>query len=220
MCLFLDFPELVRGIITLNSRGFPSSLKIETLTELVEKKRLFHRFQHPYTIHVSLDLSHDGEHRPTVQQWRREKGIGVGGFGRVFLEVLEIRQTSEAGQPATYKFRAVKEISKSGLTDQTYKRELKAIVNFSQEKFNHLFVESYGWFHTDDTVFIAMEYFKNGDLGKHLGRLGKPLPVLETQQIAVQILEGLYFMHSEGFTDRNLTVRNVWYEMTGVKFSN
>lgn len=52
-----------------------------------------------------------------------------------------------------------------------------------------------------------MEYFKNGDLGQHLQHLqhlGKPLPVLEAQQIAVQILEGLYFMHSEGFTHRDL----------------
>ncbi|KAJ5962439.1 Tetratricopeptide-like helical [Penicillium viridicatum] len=181
---------------------------MDTLTELVEKRRLFHRFQHPYTIHVSLDLSHDGEHQPEVQKWRREQGIGAGGGGKVFLEVREI-QTSEAGQPAKYKFRAVKEIARSGVTDQTYKRELKAIFNFSQKKYNDLFVESYGWFHTDDTVFIAMEYFKNGDLGQHLQRLGKPLPVLEAQQIAVQILEGLYFMHSEGFTHRDLKPANL-----------
>ncbi|CAI7575759.1 unnamed protein product [Penicillium viridicatum] len=181
---------------------------MDTLTELVEKRRLFHRFQHPYTIHVSLDLSHDGEHQPEVQKWRREQGIGAGGGGKVFLEVREI-QTSEAGQPAKYKFRAVKEIARSGVTDQTYKRELKAIFNFSQKKYNDLFVESYGWFHTDDTVFIAMEYFKNGDLGKNLQRLGKPLPVLEAQQIAVQILEGLYFMHSEGFTHRDLKPANL-----------
>lgn len=106
---------------------------MDTLTELVEKKRLFHRFQHPYTIHVSLDLSHDGEHQPEVQKWRREQGIGAGGGGKVFLEVFEI-QPSEAGQPAEYKFRAVKEIARRGVTDQTYKRELKAIFNFSQKK--------------------------------------------------------------------------------------
>ncbi|KAJ5699749.1 hypothetical protein N7536_002762 [Penicillium majusculum] len=184
---------------------------MDTLTELVEKKRLFHRFQHPYTIHVSLNLSHDGEHQPEVQKWRREQGIGIGGGGKVFLEVLEV-QPSEAGQPAKYKFRAVKEIARSGVTDRTYKRELKAIFNFSQKKYNDLFVESYGWFHTDDTVFIAMEYFKNGDLGQHLQHLqhlGKPLPVLEAQQIAVQILEGLYFMHSEGFTHRDLKPANL-----------
>ncbi|CAI7588910.1 unnamed protein product [Penicillium discolor] len=184
---------------------------MDTLTELVEEKRLFYRFQHPYTIHVSLDLSHDGEHQPEVQKWRREQGIGIGGGGKVFLEVLEV-QPSEAGQPAKYKFRAVKEIAKSGVTDRTYKRELKAIFNFSQKKYNDLFVESYGWFHTDDTVFIAMEYFKNGDLGQHLQHLqhlGKPLPVLEAQQIAVQILEGLYFMHSEGFTHRDLKPANL-----------
>ncbi|KAJ5202367.1 Tetratricopeptide-like helical [Penicillium cf. viridicatum] len=181
---------------------------MDTFTELVEKKRLFHRFQHPYTVHVSLDLSHDGEHQPEVQKWRREQGIGAGGGGKVFLEVLEI-QPSEAGQPAKYKFRAVKEIARSGVTDQTYKRELKAIFNFSQKKYNDLFVESYGWFHTDDTVFIAMEYFKNGDLGQHLQHLGRPLPVLEAQQIAIQILEGLYFMHSEGFTHRALKPANL-----------
>lgn len=128
--LIFGFPGL--GSYYLEFLIFPS-LKMDTLTELVEKKRLFHRFQHPYTIHVSLNLSHDGEHQPEVQKWRREQGIGIGGGGKVFLEVLEV-QPSEAGQPAKYKFRAVKEIARRGVTDQTYKRELKAIFNFSQKK--------------------------------------------------------------------------------------
>lgn len=134
---------------------------MDNFTDLVEKKKLFHRFQYPYTIHVSLDLSHDGEHQTTVQQWRREKRIGVGGFGKVFLEVLKIPQTSEVGQPAKYKFRAVKEIPKSGVTDQTYKRELKAIVNFSQEKvwvfsaFRAMVACANGSRHTDSTTICS-----------------------------------------------------------------
>ncbi|CAI7627370.1 unnamed protein product [Penicillium glandicola] len=182
---------------------------METLTDLVEKKRLYHQFQNAYTIHVFLDLSHDGEQQPRVQRWRRKHVIGSGGFGKVWLEILEDKETPEARQPANLKFRAVKEISKSGVADQAYKRELEAIVNFSQEKYSHLFVQSYGWFHTDDTVFIAMEYLKNGNLGQHLG---KPLPVLEAQQIAVQILEGLEYMHSEGFTHRDLKPANLLVE--------
>jgi calcium/calmodulin-dependent protein kinase I len=54
-----------------------------------------------------------------------------------------------------------------------------------------------------------MEYLEKGDLTNYLKT---PLPVLEAKQIAVQILEGLYHMHDQGFTHRDLkpAVSNPW----------
>lgn len=46
-----------------------------------------------------------------------------------------------------------------------------------------------------------MEYFPYGDLHKYLIT---PLSEKEGQQIAVQILEGLQFMHENGFAHRDL----------------
>ena len=46
-----------------------------------------------------------------------------------------------------------------------------------------------------------MEYLSNGDLHKYLT---SPLPEKEGLHIVFQILEGLNFMHNNGFTHRDL----------------
>lgn len=46
-----------------------------------------------------------------------------------------------------------------------------------------------------------MEYFPHGDLHKYLS---SALPEKEGQQIVLQILEGLQFMHEIGFAHRDL----------------
>jgi serine/threonine protein kinase len=46
-----------------------------------------------------------------------------------------------------------------------------------------------------------MEYLEHGDLQKHLD---KPFPEAETKEIASQLVEGLAFMHDNGFAHRDL----------------
>jgi serine/threonine protein kinase len=70
----------------------------------------------------------------------------------------------------------------------------------------HCFVRSYGWFENEDSIFIAMEYAKHSDLQKHLTR---PFPELEARGVTTQIVEGLAFMHSNGFAHRDLKPANI-----------
>ncbi|XXG96411.1 hypothetical protein Hte_002693 [Hypoxylon texense] len=51
-----------------------------------------------------------------------------------------------------------------------------------------------------------MEYFENGDLQKYLTR---PLPETEAKTIISQVLEGLKFMHDNGFVHRDLKPGNI-----------
>jgi len=62
-------------------------------------------------------------------------------------------------------------------------------------------VEFIGWFEDPETLYIAMEYLKEGDLTKHVGT---PLPQETVQDISRQILEGLKVMHQEGITHRDI----------------
>jgi serine/threonine protein kinase len=62
-------------------------------------------------------------------------------------------------------------------------------------------VKSSGWFEDTKSLFIAMEYLPLGDLGNYMTQLFREN---ETQEIAFQLLEGLDFMHSNGFVHRDL----------------
>lgn len=46
-----------------------------------------------------------------------------------------------------------------------------------------------------------MEYLELGDLERHLAR---PLDEVQARQITLQVLEGLRFMHENGFIHRDL----------------
>ena len=58
-----------------------------------------------------------------------------------------------------------------------------------------------GWFEQPETLYIAMEFFPEGDLARHIDR---PLPQVTVQRILKQILEGLKVMHQEGIAHRDI----------------
>jgi serine/threonine protein kinase len=62
-------------------------------------------------------------------------------------------------------------------------------------------VKSFGWYENDVNIFIAMEYFCYGDLQNYLSA---PISEGEVQEITFQVLEGLLFMHDNGFAHRDL----------------
>ena len=62
-------------------------------------------------------------------------------------------------------------------------------------------MEFLGWFEEPQTLYIAMEYFKEGDISKHIGG---SLPQETVQNISKQILEGLKVMHQHGIAHRDL----------------
>ncbi|CAG9984320.1 unnamed protein product [Clonostachys byssicola] len=135
--------------------------------------------------------------------WERQSELGSGAFGRVWL-----------GKCATGddigKLRAVKEITKlqrqRRSSEIDYNRELEAIAKFSHKKYVHCFVQSFGWYESEEAIFIAMEYLEHGDLQSHLVR---PFPEDEVRDIVFQLLEGLSFMHENGFAHRDLKPANI-----------
>ena len=62
-------------------------------------------------------------------------------------------------------------------------------------------MKSFGWYDSDDSIFITMEYLPCGDLHQYLR---SALPEHEGQQIVSQLLEGLDSMHESGFVHRDL----------------
>ncbi|CUS11454.1 unnamed protein product, partial [Tuber aestivum] len=121
--------------------------------------------------------------------------LGKGGFGVVNKQIWK----------ATGDYRAVKAIGKRSHSKFDYSRELLVMAILAKRP--SLFVEFLGWFEEPETLYIAMEYLKEGDLTKHVGTL---LPQETVQVITKQILEGLEVMHEEGIAHRDLKPANIF----------
>ncbi|KAI1389424.1 kinase-like domain-containing protein [Hypoxylon trugodes] len=178
---------------------------LATVPELVRDSRLETKLIEiePFPRLTVHEKPHD--RRSTRKEaWIRKKPLGRGGYGNIWLE------QSVEGSHTPYQFRAVKElniVSQKGRTSD-YQRELEALAKFSQEKFVRFFVKSFGWFEASDTLYIAMEYHENGDLRNYLARHGK-LPESQVQDITWQIVQGVLFMHENGFAHRDLKPANI-----------
>ncbi|KAG4434684.1 hypothetical protein IFR05_009830 [Cadophora sp. M221] len=137
---------------------------------------------------------------PQTQIWKVERLLGKGGFGEVRLEAHAEEQ------------RAVKRIWATGTTFKVeYKRELKALLEFSKPKYKEsaVFVGFLGWFQDTESVYLAMEYVPMGDLEDNVKTQGGMIEEVGVKDIAMQILEGLKIMHLERFVHRDLKPKNV-----------
>jgi serine/threonine protein kinase len=70
-------------------------------------------------------------------------------------------------------------------------------------KYVHCFVQSFGWYDTEDALFITMEYFEHGDLQNYLFH-SPPLSEAPAAEVIYQILEGVSYLHENLFSHRDL----------------
>ncbi|KAJ4308394.1 hypothetical protein N0V84_012122 [Fusarium piperis] len=180
-------------------------LPLQELPELARDSHL------EATFHPNADVPNETTHlkyqarrRPQREKWARQKMLGRGGFGIVWLE------KREPESPTTYNFRAVKQLDIAKIRSKRHDcvRELEALAKFSQEKYSESFVKSYGWFQSPSALFLAMEYCELGDLKDHVEDHGK-LAEDQVQDIGWQILQGLRFMHHNNFAHRDLKPANI-----------
>ncbi|KAH9897216.1 kinase-like domain-containing protein [Xylariomycetidae sp. FL2044] len=173
------------------------------LPDLVLGTKLETSFQGDHTVHFHDEHSDDErDTRPLAGQetWEQTELLGQGGYGEVWLQrCIQGRRLS--------RLRAVK-IVRLGNTHAAYQRELETIAKFSQRRYSKCFVKLLGWYDRENTVFIAMEYFPLGDLQKHMDTCGAMLES-HTQVITSQILEGLQWMHQDGFAHRDIKPANI-----------
>ncbi|KAJ5355481.1 Tetratricopeptide-like helical [Penicillium cataractarum] len=115
------------------------------------------------------------------EHWRRQRKIGGGGFGSVWLE-----ECTQGGRLGAMPVRAVKQINvdmRLGPID----------------------------YNPPGQLLIAMEYLELGDRFTYLYRQppGPPLQETEAKEITYQILDGMNMMHDNGFAHRDLKPNNI-----------
>ncbi|EHK25911.1 uncharacterized protein TRIVIDRAFT_144790 [Trichoderma virens Gv29-8] len=176
------------------------------LSDLVQDTRLSTSFENNFTIHHHNDSDDENHARSTwrLEYWKDTDHLGRGGCGEVWLQ--ECVRGGKRGNDR----RAVKVIPWRNLKDkrEKYMTELEAIAKFSQKRYSKCFVKLLGWYDTDSSLYIAMEYFPLGDLQKYMANAG-PINEADAREISLQVLEGLSYMHRQGFAHRDIKPGNV-----------
>lgn len=192
------------------------------LPDLVRDTKLDTVFDGPFTVHHFDDSDDENDARSTYrsESWESVGQLARGGFCEVLLQKCE---QDQRGPPRD--LRAVKVIQRSRLGENNldYINELEAISKFSQKRvrqqmssccrwftanvsrvqYSKCFVKFLGWYDDPKSLYIAMEYFPLGDLQKYMSSNGA-MPEADAQEVVYQILDGLCFMHHEGFAHRDV----------------
>ncbi|KAL7940506.1 kinase-like domain-containing protein [Trichoderma barbatum] len=170
------------------------------LPDLVRHTQLNTSFQDGFTIHHHDDSDDENDSRSTLRSeyWQSTEHTGRGGCGDVWLQKCVHGKRD-------HDRRAVKVIPRLKLKDKkdSYMTELEAIAMFSQKPYSKCFVKLLGWYDTDSDVCIVMEYFPLGDLQNYMTKCG-PMDEANAREISFQVLQGLSYMHQEGFAHRDI----------------
>ncbi|KAK5635897.1 hypothetical protein RRF57_011609 [Xylaria bambusicola] len=175
------------------------------IPESVRDSRWEADFQpNPHVPYQTTNTSLSGRRLLRQEIWIRQKRLGHGGFGVVWLE------RAHPANQSSIRLRAVKElrVGREDLRRSDYIRELQALVKFSQQKFVGSFVEFYNWYESNDALFIAMEYCQHGDLRQFVKDNGAIIEA-DVQKITDQVLQGLMLMHENNFAHRDLKPANI-----------
>ncbi|KAH7140920.1 kinase-like domain-containing protein [Dactylonectria macrodidyma] len=173
------------------------------IPHVVRDYRLATQFRKRHIIHAFDDPDAPPSSPQRKEYWKNERQqLGAGGQGRVIL------QTCTSGS-RSYSQRAVKMIPlQEGGARRRYLRELETIIKFSHDKYARHFVKTLGWYETEDSLCIAMEFFPAGDLQTYVAEHAL-LREDDCREITSQILRALIVMHGEGFAHRDIKPQNV-----------
>lgn len=137
----------------------------------------------------------------TKRRWDRKECLGTGVFDEVHRE--------ECIANGVIASRVVKVLRSQQLKQfqVDHKKEIKALLRFSQPQYEHLFVQYFSWSEDSAKIYLFMEYIANGDLTRCIG---SGLSATDAKQIGHQVLNGIQVMHRLDVVHRDIKPGNIF----------
>lgn len=183
----------------------------------IDKFKLETTFGEDYVVNTTYDWNLSTV-RKRQSTWKQERLLGRGAFGRVWLE------KEQGGE-----LRAVKELRRNSVVTMGFAQELLSLIALADVsdlpldlqslslgdilqlangkqtdiQHKHLFVEFFGWYENESSVFFAMEYIEHGDLNEYI-KADAVRARENAKEITKQVLEGVQVLHSGGICHRDL----------------
>lgn len=125
--------------------------------------------------------------------------LGAGGMGTVYLA-----KHKQTGEPVAVKVMR----SKIRVNEQARQQFLREIETTRTLRHPHL-VRFLGSGAEDEVFYFLLEYCEGGSVADLVARRGGRLDLEEAKPILLQVLEGLAYLHTQGFVHRDLKPQNI-----------
>ncbi len=129
--------------------------------------------------------------------------LGEGGMGEVYLA-----HDTQLGRPIALKLLPA-DIARDQQRLHRFLQEARAAAALNHPNIAHIYEIG----EADGGYFIAMEYVEGATLDKRIG--GRPLPISEALDIAIQIADALDEAHGKGVTHRDIKSSNIMITTRG-----
>jgi serum/glucocorticoid-regulated kinase 2 len=157
------------------------------------------------TMQRAVTVYAKGGNKPTdIEDWKRIKVLGTGGFAKVYLVLKR----------DTEKLYAMKELSK---VDYIKNDSIDSLVNEQKimAETNHPYLMTLDYcFHDPKKLYFVMEYMPGGELYGHL-KLHKRFKEEEAKLLFAQIVLGIKFLHKKNIIYRDLKPENIFLDEQG-----
>ncbi|SPO05138.1 uncharacterized protein DNG_07824 [Cephalotrichum gorgonifer] len=163
-----------------------------------------HGLSNQATPHV---YDHSAVYSTPTEQWADVRTLGRGTFGTI---TLQERQAPGPGPSRV--LREVKKIRRSrpgrkpSEVSAEIDNEIRANTFLTKER-PSFFVQFFGWYKTDDYVYLCLEYMPMGRLWDYINE--QPFPELDTVEISRQILGGIQYLHENGCIHLDIRTPNI-----------
>lgn len=149
---------------------------------------------------------------PKINGYRLMRQIGAGGTSKVFLAERLPKLGRAAPSPAQVVLKVLDAQLMASASIERFIREYRIISAVQNQHVARIYDQGI----TDDHVYIAMEYFPNGDLRARLGNAeqrsaGPLLSSMQTLRVVMQVARALDAVHSAGVIHRDLKPNNIMF---------